>query len=265
MENSEESLASVDAYLRENPQDATAWNVKGVFHAQRKEYGDALRALDQAIQLDSKLAAAHSNRGRVLLTLGREKAGEALKSFDKALKLKPDEIDTLRDKALALRALNRTEDELNIYKKMSMLSKEEWGIWLRLGDLQLEVGDVITSPTYGVIVNIELESDIDGIWNGTKNLLSRSKMEHSPRLLIRVIYKKENFFIGELDKLISLEKDIQDEKLRDIKEVKINLKDFSEKIKENKDKIDKIKVLKDDRCELINIEEIKDIIEFIKF
>ena len=142
MENSEESLASVDAYLRENPQDATAWNVKGVFHAQRKEYGDALRALDQAIQLDSKLAAAHSNRGRVLLTLGREKAGEALKSFDKALKLKPDEIDTLRDKALALRALNRIEDELNIYKKMSMLSKEEWGIWLRLGDLQLEVGDV---------------------------------------------------------------------------------------------------------------------------
>ncbi len=142
MENSEESLASVEAYLRENPQDASAWNVKGVFHAQRKEYGEALRCLDQAIQLDSELPAAHSNRGRVLLTLGREKAGEALKSFDRALKLKPDEIDTLRDKALALRALGRTQDELDIYKKMSELSKEEWGIWLRLGDLQLEVGDI---------------------------------------------------------------------------------------------------------------------------
>jgi len=141
MENSDDSLESVEAYLSENPQDATAWNVKGVFHAQRKEYGDALRALDQAIQLDSEIAAAHSNRGRVLLTLGSEKASEALKSFDRALKLKPDEIDTLRDKALALRALGRTEDELEIYKRMSELNKEEWSIWLRLGDIQLEVGD----------------------------------------------------------------------------------------------------------------------------
>ncbi len=141
MENSDDSLESVEAYLRENPQDATAWNVKGVFHAQRKEFGDALRALDQALQLDSELAAAHSNRGRVLLTLGSEKASEALKSFDRALKLKPDEIDTLRDKALALRALGRAEDELEIYTKMSQLNKEDWGIWLRLGDIQLEVGD----------------------------------------------------------------------------------------------------------------------------
>ena len=142
MENSDDSLESVEVYLRENPQDATAWNVKGVFHAQRKEYGEALRALDQAIQLDSELAAAYSNRGRVLLTLGPEKASEALKSFDRALELKPDEIDTLRDKALALRALGKAEDEIEIYKRMSELNKEEWGIWLRLGDLQLEVGDI---------------------------------------------------------------------------------------------------------------------------
>ena len=142
MENSDESLASVEAHLRENPLDASAWNVKGVFHAQRKEFGEALRCFDQALQIDSELAPAHSNRGRVLLTLGPEKAGEALKSFDKALKLKPDEIDTLRDKALALRALNRAKDEIEIYKQMSQLSKEEWGIWLRLGDLYLEIGNI---------------------------------------------------------------------------------------------------------------------------
>jgi tetratricopeptide (TPR) repeat protein len=142
MENTDESLASVEAYLRENPDDAAAWNVKGVFHAQRKEYGDALRSLDQAIQLDSSLAAAHSNRGRVLLTLGPEKASDALKSFNRALELKPDDLEVLRDKALALRALKRPKKELAIYEHMSKLSSEEWGIWLRLGDLQLEVGKV---------------------------------------------------------------------------------------------------------------------------
>ena len=62
----------------------------------------------------------------------------------------------------------------------------------------------------------------------------------------------------------SLEKNVQDEKLRDIIEVKINLKDFSDKIKKNKDKIDKIKIIKDDRCEIINYDEVKDIIEFVQ-
>ncbi len=159
MENSDNSLASVEAHLRENPQDAAAWNVKGVFHAQKKEYGEALRALDQAIQLDSELAAAHSNRGRVLLTLGPEKASEALKSFDRALDLKPDEIDTLRDKSYALRASGRAEDELEIYKKMSQLNKEDWGIWLRLGDLQLEVGD-FKSAISSYDISIELKDDL---------------------------------------------------------------------------------------------------------
>ncbi|MGY5870619.1 MAG: tetratricopeptide repeat protein [Candidatus Thorarchaeota archaeon] len=159
MENPDESLASVEAYLRENPQDASAWNVKGVFHAQRKEFGEALRSLDQAIQLDSELAAAHLNRGRVLLTLGPEKASDALKSFDRALTLKPDDIDTLRDKALALRALGRAEEELAIYKKMSELNKEEWGIWLRLGNLQLEIGDFKEAIT-SYDNSLELKDDL---------------------------------------------------------------------------------------------------------
>ena len=147
MENSDESLASVEAHLRENPQDAAAWNVKGVFHAQREEFGEALRCFDQALQIDSNLAAAHSNKGRVLLTLGPEKAKEALKSFDRALKLKPDDIDTLRDKAYALRASNKPKEELALYKRMSELAKDVEGIWLRLGDLQLETGDIKNAIT----------------------------------------------------------------------------------------------------------------------
>lgn len=108
------------------------------------------------------------------------------------------------------------------------------------------------------LTDSDVEELIDAMWNGTKNLLTRSKMEHSPRLLIRVIYKKENFFIGELDKLISLKKDVQDEKLRDIKEVKINLKNFIERIKKNKETIASIEITKDERCELLYITETQD-------
>lgn len=53
-----------------------------------------------------------------------------------------------------------------------------------------------------------MEEDIDflleGIWNGTKNLITRSKIGQNPRLLLQVIYKEKNYHIGELDKRIKL-------------------------------------------------------------
>lgn len=52
--------------------------------------------------------------------------------------------------------------------------------------------------------NIELTEDdvnllLDGMWNGTKNLMSTSKTGQMPRLLLQVVYKEDNFHIGELD------------------------------------------------------------------
>ncbi|TFG34106.1 tetratricopeptide repeat protein [Candidatus Thorarchaeota archaeon] len=147
MENFDETLKALEAHLRQNPDDAAAWNMKGVVHAQRTEFGEALRCLDQALQIDSGFVAAHTNKGRVLLSVGPEKAGIALKSFDTALGLKPDDTDALRDKAQALRVLGRAEEEIACYSKLVEQLPEEWGVWLRLGDLQLEVGDLKSAIT----------------------------------------------------------------------------------------------------------------------
>lgn len=104
---------------------------------------------------------------------------------------------------------------------------------------------------------------LDAMWSGTKNLLTRSKVGHSPRLLVKVEYSAENFFIGELDKLIELNKcGLQDEKIRDISEVKINMQKFAEAIEKNQDKVKVIEIIKDDRCILENIDSIKDKIEY---
>lgn len=142
MEDSNNALKAIEEHLRQNPNDAVAWNMKGVIHAQRGEFGDALRCLDQAIQSDSELVAAHTNRGRVLLALGPEKASAALKSFDTALNLKQDDIDALRDKAHALRVLRRSKEEIACYSRLTEQLPEDCDLWLRLGDLQLEVGDL---------------------------------------------------------------------------------------------------------------------------
>lgn len=109
------------------------------------------------------------------------------------------------------------------------------------------------------------DSDVEllkeGLWNGTKNLLSRSKMGHTPRLLMRVEYKEPNFFIGELDKYISLKTDKKDEEIRDIEEVEIDLTKLVEQLKLHEAKIEKVELKTDARIKLIGKANIPKLIE----
>lgn len=81
---------------------------------------------------------------------------------------------------------------------------------------------------------------MDGIWNGTKNLISRSKFGQVPRLLLQVEYGDENYFIGDLNNKISISHELEDKQLRSIKESKLNVATLLSNFEEDKDKISKI-------------------------
>ena len=82
---------------------------------------------------------------------------------------------------------------------------------------------------------------LDGMWNGTKNLISRSKFGQSPRLLLQIEYNEDNFFIGDLNNKILLSHNLDDDKkLRNISESEIDLSALLKAISENKEKISKI-------------------------
>ena len=88
---------------------------------------------------------------------------------------------------------------------------------------------------------------LEGMWNGTKNLISGSKFGQMPRFLMQVIYKEGNFYIGELDKRISCLSEKRDEEIRDITEVKIDITNLIRTLNEHKDKIAKIRLKTDER------------------
>jgi len=102
---------------------------------------------------------------------------------------------------------------------------------------------------------------LEGMWNGTKNLISRSKVGQMPRLLLKVNYKEQNYHIGDLDKLITI-KDIEQmnqEKIRDIFEFELDASKLVEILNNYKEKIDSINLKLDNRIR-INLEELdKDI------
>lgn len=93
---------------------------------------------------------------------------------------------------------------------------------------------------------------LESIWVGTKNLISGSKFGQMPRFLLHVIYKEGNFYIGELDKRVSLKSRNNDElnnpeSIRDVSEVKIDITNLVKTLNDHKGKIGKIKVKTDER------------------
>lgn len=94
---------------------------------------------------------------------------------------------------------------------------------------------------------------LDGIWNGTKNLISRSKVGQIPRLLLQVIYKEKNYHIGELDHRIKLliPEGKRDEEIRKVSDVKLDVTQLANELEKNKHKIEKIRYMKDEYLALI--------------
>ena len=87
---------------------------------------------------------------------------------------------------------------------------------------------------------------MEGIWNGTKNLITRSKVGQMPRLLLEVVYKEKNYHIGDLDKKIKLVAD-NELAIRDVKDYKLDYTELLGALKANKDKIEKIRYKADEK------------------
>lgn len=113
------------------------------------------------------------------------------------------------------------------------------------------------------------DEDVDkvatGLWNGTVNLITRSKIGHVPRLLIEVIYK-EGFsgIAGSLDEKVNLlnpdgRQFTADEELaiRTPKDFIVDIAGVNKRLLEIKENIDKINLWCDSELQFKGLDELK--------
>lgn len=98
----------------------------------------------------------------------------------------------------------------------------------------------------------DVEELIDGMWNGTKSLLTRSKKGHMPRLLIKLDYAEKGFFIGDLAELITLqsESEKREEEYEDIANFMLDVSELNKQLRAHSDKIEKVTIISDERLKL---------------
>jgi len=83
----------------------------------------------------------------------------------------------------------------------------------------------------------------DGLWNGTKSLITHSKMEHAPVTLLLVEYSEDNFHIGGLDRLIDIESEKKDEAIRSLSDVTLLTEELERKLSEKSNNIEDIHMI----------------------
>lgn len=95
----------------------------------------------------------------------------------------------------------------------------------------------------------DFEALTEALWTGTKNLITRSKMEQNPRLLIQVWYVSgDNLHIGELDAYVKMVSSVPDEQIRDIGQVKLDVSELLRALGSRASRIEKVVIIQDPRC-----------------
>lgn len=89
----------------------------------------------------------------------------------------------------------------------------------------------------------------EGIWEGTKNLISRSKFGQNPVLLLVINYK-DSFYIGNLRQRLKLKSDKNDLAIRGLADFELDLTEVIAELKANKSKIDSVEIKLDSRLKL---------------
>lgn len=81
---------------------------------------------------------------------------------------------------------------------------------------------------------------IEAMWEGTKNLISRSKVGQNPQLLIKVDYKQNESHIGGLEQAINIKSDKDDLELRSTNDFSLYIQKLIDIFETNQNKIETI-------------------------
>jgi CRISPR-associated protein Csh2 len=107
------------------------------------------------------------------------------------------------------------------------------------------------SAQYSKMTEEDKELLIEGIWEGTKNLISRSKFGQTPLFLLTINYN-EPFYIGNLRQRVKLDTDDKNElQIRSVNDYKLDVTELVNELRKHKDKIEQINLKTDSRLKMV--------------
>jgi CHAT domain-containing protein/lipoprotein NlpI len=142
-EEEDAKTAGIKAKLLDNK----SYHALGVFYLNQKNFPDAIKKLELALQSGPESADLHNDLGTAYFELGisspaekkLQTVGHALDEFNKALQLNPEKLEALFNRSLALQALEQTQQARESWRQY--LQKDPSSKWAEEAKTHLEILD----------------------------------------------------------------------------------------------------------------------------
>ncbi len=123
------ALADLERYENRGGKLAEAFLLKGFVLIEGKRFEEALRAFDKTIKINPKLPDAYLGRGNACLA--NSQYANALSAYEHALRLAPDFRAALFNKGVALKQLGKPESAFKAWEKAAKLHHPKAELYLR--------------------------------------------------------------------------------------------------------------------------------------
>ena len=135
----DEAIKAFDEALDLDPMSATAWSGKGTALQKLGKDDEAITAFDKALDLDPMSATAWSGKGYILQKLGKD--DEGVHAYDKAFQLDPASVSatTWSNKGAACLNLSKYDEALQALDKANELDPEYAPAWYNKGAVYLKL------------------------------------------------------------------------------------------------------------------------------
>ncbi len=136
----QEALDSVEALIKDYPNESLLYNVGGACYAGLGQLDAAVKSYERALDIKPDYAEAHNNLGVTLQ--GLSQLDEAVRSLEKALDIKPDYAEAHNNLGNALRDLGQLDDAVKSYKQALDIKLDFADAHYNLGSVLKELGQL---------------------------------------------------------------------------------------------------------------------------
>jgi len=119
--------------------DVWGWRNKGGALYFLGKYEEAIKCYDKAIEIDPNNSVVWNNKGLALYFLG--KYDEAIKCYDKAIEIDPNDADVWNNKGDSLDSLGKYEEAITSYDKAIEIDPNDADVWNNKGDSMDSLGN----------------------------------------------------------------------------------------------------------------------------
>jgi tetratricopeptide (TPR) repeat protein len=134
-----EAIDCCDMAIRINPNYADAWNNKGVSLGKLGKYKEAIECTDRAVKIDPNYIKAWNNKGIALHNLRKFK--EAIDCCDMAIRINPNYADAWNNKGVSLGKLGKYKEAIECYDMSIDLDPNFARAWINKGNALRVLGE----------------------------------------------------------------------------------------------------------------------------